>query len=26
NKFQLSDPAKLHNDLRWNVTRPQGSQ
>ncbi|GKF48617.1 hypothetical protein Tco_0141868, partial [Tanacetum coccineum] len=24
NKFQLSDPAKLHNDLRWNVKRPQG--
>lgn len=20
----LSDPAKLYNDLRWNVTRPQG--
>ncbi|GJU07688.1 hypothetical protein Tco_1124118, partial [Tanacetum coccineum] len=24
NKFQLSDPAKLYNDLRWNATRPQG--
>lgn len=20
----LSDPAKLYNDLRWNITRPQG--
>ena len=20
----VSDPAKLYNDLRWNVTRPQG--
>ncbi|KAM0023970.1 hypothetical protein Hdeb2414_s0022g00610371 [Helianthus debilis subsp. tardiflorus] len=22
--YALSDPAKLYNDLRWNVTRPQG--
>lgn len=20
----VSDPAKLYNDLRWNITRPQG--
>ncbi|GKC80866.1 hypothetical protein Tco_1131640 [Tanacetum coccineum] len=23
-RFQLSDPANLYNDLRWNVTRPHG--
>ncbi|MFS7953283.1 hypothetical protein Hanom_Chr07g00616721 [Helianthus anomalus] len=22
--YHLSDSAKLYNDLRWNVTRPQG--
>ncbi|MFS8026898.1 hypothetical protein Hanom_Chr16g01492071 [Helianthus anomalus] len=22
--YALSDPAKLYNDLRWNVKRPQG--
>ncbi|MFS8009444.1 hypothetical protein Hanom_Chr14g01284841 [Helianthus anomalus] len=22
--YALSDPAKLYNDFRWNVTRPQG--
>ncbi|GJZ65823.1 hypothetical protein Tco_0622519 [Tanacetum coccineum] len=23
-RFQLLDPANLYNDMRWNVTRPQG--